>query len=113
MDRLATEIRSSDKFDSVAVNNLTNPQFGETLRQKIEQLPPTIRQKCDEMHTAHLTLATKLRDSNLVNGKILNRSQNSIREIINTLSGKRHNGLYGETGQPMPDANSGAAVAKP
>lgn len=45
MDRLAAEIRSSDKFDSVAVNNLTNPEFGETLRQKIEQLQPTIRQK--------------------------------------------------------------------
>ncbi|MFT7651385.1 MAG: flagellar biosynthesis/type III secretory pathway chaperone [Candidatus Azotimanducaceae bacterium] len=64
------------------------------------------------MLTAHLALATKLRDSNLVNGKILNQSQNSIREIINILSGKRHNGLYGEAGQPMPDANSGDAIAK-
>ena len=54
-----------------------------------------------------LTALQQARDSNLVNGKLLARSQNSVREILNLLSGRRQDGLYSQSGQPKGDADGG------
>ena len=64
----------------------------------------------DADHKLLLDLAASARDSNLVNGKILHRSQQSVREILGILSGKSLDGLYGQTGQqtavPEPGCNA-------
>ena len=64
----------------------------------------------DADHKLLLELAASARDSNLVNGKILQRSQQSVREILGILSGKSLDGLYGQTGQqtavPEPGSNA-------
>ena len=76
----------------------------------------TARQNVDELEEDHKTLldlAQTARDSNLVNGKILHRSQQSVREILSILSGKRLDGLYGQSGQQsaVPEPGS-TAIAR-
>ena len=50
-------------------------------------------------HKKLIELALTARDSNLVNGKILHRTQQSVREILGILSGTSIDGLYGQTGE--------------
>jgi flagellar biosynthesis/type III secretory pathway chaperone len=64
------------------------------------------------LHKSMLDLARQVRDSNLVNGKILHRSQQSVREAINVLSGKTLDGLYGHSGQPTADVDANQEIAK-
>ena len=76
----------------------------------------TARQNVDELEEDHkrlLELAQTARDSNLVNGKILHRSQQSVREILSILSGKSLDGLYGQSGQQtaVPEPGS-TAIAR-
>ncbi len=76
----------------------------------------TARQNVDELEEDHkslLDLAQTARDSNLVNGKILHRSQQSVREILSILSGKSLDGLYGQSGQQsaVPEPGS-TAIAR-
>lgn len=62
-----------------------------------------------ESDTGHKTiteLALAAKESNIVNGKILHRSQQSVREILNILSGKSLEGLYGQSGQPTPESDA-------
>jgi len=71
---------------------------------------------CAELDVDHkilLDLARSARDSNLVNGKILHRSQQSLREILGILSGKSFDGLYGQSGQQTAASGSSAyAIAR-
>ena len=62
----------------------------------------------DADHKSLLALARAARDSNLVNGKILHRSQQSIREILGILSGKSLDGLYGQSGQHTAGPGTGS-----
>ena len=76
----------------------------------------TERQNFDELdddHKSLLNLAQLARDSNLVNGKILHRSQQSVREILSILSGKSLDGLYEQSGQQtaVPEPGS-TAIAR-
>ncbi len=76
----------------------------------------TARQNFDELdddHKSLLNLAQLARDSNLVNGKILHRSQQSVREILSILSGKSLDGLYEQSGQQtaVPEPGS-TAIAR-
>ncbi len=76
----------------------------------------TGRQNFDELdddHKSLLNLAQLARDSNLVNGKILHRSQQSVREILSILSGKSLDGLYEQSGQQtaVPEPGS-TAIAR-
>ena len=67
----------------------------------------------DEDHKTLLELAIAARDYNLVNGKILHRSQQSVREILGILSGKSLDGLYGQSGQQSAvPASGGQAIAR-
>ena len=91
---------------------LTTPNYGPALADRIDKLEANSRKKCEQLHSQCLAMTAQLRDSNLVNGKILNRSQNSLREIINILNGKRSDGLYGQSGQPALESQSGEAIAK-
>ena len=72
------------------------------LKQQIDQLEPSVHQKqCEKRHTLLVELARQVRDSNVVNGMVMNRTQQSISDLIKILSGKPRNGLYGTTGQPV------------
>jgi flagellar biosynthesis/type III secretory pathway chaperone len=66
----------------------------------------------DPHHILLAQLARTARDYNLVNGKILHRSQQSIREILGIMSGQSINGLYGQSGQQnaKPDTSSGGFI---
>jgi flagellar biosynthesis protein FlgN len=66
----------------------------------------------DPSHVLLAQLATQARDYNLVNGKILHRSQQSVREILGIMSGQSIDGLYGQSGQQDAKAiaNSGASI---
>lgn len=66
----------------------------------------------DPHHILLAQLARKARDYNLVNGKILHRSQQSVREILGIMSGQSIDGLYGQSGQQnaKSDAGSGAFI---
>lgn len=67
----------------------------------------------DPSHVLLAQLATQARDYNLVNGKILHRSQQSVREILGIMSGQSIDGLYGQSGQQdgKGTANSGAFIS--
>ena len=67
----------------------------------------------DPSHVLLAQLATQARDYNLVNGKILHRSQQSVREILGIMSGQSIDGLYGQSGQQdaKGGANSGAFIS--
>lgn len=106
------EIEQATLDKTVAIEILAEPRFGKPLADKIASLAGAERTECEQVHAQYLNFARELRDSNLVNGKILNRSQNSVREIINILSGKRADGLYGESGQPTADPNAGGPIAR-
>ncbi|NKB98054.1 MAG: hypothetical protein GKR90_06095 [Pseudomonadales bacterium] len=86
---------------------LAAPEFSESLATSIQELEDDERTECELQHTNLLAQLTQIRDSNLVNGKILNRSQNSVREILHLLSGRSLDGLYGESGQPNSDTEAG------
>jgi|GEM_PF-1463458 len=66
----------------------------------------------DPSHVLLAKLASQARDYNLVNGKILHRSQQSVREILGIMSGQSIDGLYGQSGQQDAKAfaNSGAFI---
>ena len=66
----------------------------------------------DADHKALFDLAEQVRESNLVNGKILARSQQFVREAITVLSGKSLDGLYGHSGQHTEQTDAGHAIAR-
>lgn len=124
---LDTEREALIKHDADALQNCVGPKNevcqriaaslaspeGKTLAQAIAGQPP------EELDTDHKSLVTLVnlarsaRDANLVNGKILHRSQQSLREILTILSGKTLDGLYGHTGQQNAAAQSGGhAIAE-
>jgi flagellar biosynthesis/type III secretory pathway chaperone len=66
----------------------------------------------DADHKSLLDLVITARDSNLVNGKILHKSQQSLREILGILSGKSLDGLYGQSGQQTATGPGNSAIAR-
>jgi flagellar biosynthesis/type III secretory pathway chaperone len=86
------------------------------LREQIAALPESVRLMLEPAHAHLLELATKTRECNAVNGKILRRSQQSIRELMHLMSGKDTDALYSEQGytaQGQPPARSqGTAIAR-
>ena len=92
---------------NLVLESLSATKFGTDLQAKIQELPEEQRTECETVHTETLSRLKEIQDFNLVNGKILNRSQNSIREILHLLSGRAPDGLYGESGQPKNDTETG------
>ncbi len=93
-------------------------ELAEAKRQLCEQIaafPQTGMEAgvaSDADHKKFCALLTEVRDFNLVNGKILAKSQQFVREAITVLSGKTLDGLYGHSGQPTTDKDSGPAIAR-
>ncbi len=82
------------------------------LADLVEQAPAQDRQNLDAHHTRLCALAREAKDLNAVNGKIVHRSQRSVRELIGVLNGHDAYALYGAEGTSArsPD-NLGPAIA--
>ena len=86
-----------------------DPALGKKIAQAAAPTAATDTQ-FDPRHVLLAQLATRARDYNLVNGKILHRSQQSIREILGIISGQSIDGLYGQSGQQDAKANSSSGA---
>ena len=112
-ERSALEQRDADSLaacteqKNTLCEHLAAAKFGSALKIQIGELPDAERSECESVHRETLSKLKCLQDSNLVNGKILNRSHNSIREILHLLSGRAPDGLYGESGQPKNNPETG------
>lgn len=83
----------------------------EPLTERLAALPEASRAKLEPLHRSLLAEAARSRDSNAVNGKIIRRSQQSVRELLNLMSGTDTDLLYGEHGQARAKGQ-GAAIAR-
>ena len=114
-EREALRQRDTDALAATAEHKLNLIQQVATydlvaLGQQIPTLPAPQRAKCDALHKTVVDAAQSVRDSNLVNGMIVRRSQQSTSEILRILSGKPRNGLYGTTGTPVAGRETSAAT---
>ena len=115
-ERLALEARDFDQLAHCAEEKLAAcealqaDRFGPVLTDTIASLPQEERVACASLHAAILKKIAALRGANLINGKVLNRSQHTLREIMNLINGRGEpkNTLYGESGQPQHDADKGS-----
>ena len=102
--------------EAIATTLSNAPELAAALQQAAAlrvSTDPQSAAELDEDHKTLLDLAISARDYNLVNGKILHRSQQSVREILGILSGKSLDGLYGQTGQQnAASTSSGQAIAR-
>ena len=92
--QLATENKRQLCVDIEALHG----QFDTPLRDRIEAQPQPGREKLELLHTHLCTLAREAQDLNAVNGKIIGRSQQSVRELIGMLHGRDSHALYGAHG---------------
>ena len=81
------------------------------LSEQIAQLQQANRSALEPLHKTLVAATDKSREYNAVNGKILHRSQQSVRELIKLMSGTDTDLLYGQRGQTMAKAQ-GTAIAK-
>ncbi len=82
------------------------------LADLVEQAPADARQNLDAHHTRLCALAREAKDLNAVNGKIVHRSQRSVRELIGVLNGHDAYALYGAEGRSARSPeNLGPAIA--
>ena len=114
-ERQALISRSTDTLAQLAEQKLALVQDVGTydllaLSDQISTLPDQTRQECDAKHSSVVKSAQLVRDSNLVNGMIVRRTQQSTSELLRILSGKPRNGLYGTTGTPVAGGETTAAT---
>ena len=81
------------------------------ISQQLATLDPAEADAVAPLHSTLIALAEANRDYNAANGKIVHRSQQSVRELINMLSGSEAGLLYEQSGQTRV-RSSGAAIAK-
>lgn len=76
------------------------------LPEAIAALPNPERAQLELRHKQLVALVASAQDSNLVNGKVIQRSQQSVLTILDTLSGKSLDGLYDTSGYSNADSNA-------
>ena len=81
------------------------------ISEQLANLDPAEADAVRPLHSTLIALAQANRDYNAANGKIVHRSQQSVRELINMLSGSEAEVLYQQSGQTTV-RSSGAAIAK-
>ena len=87
----------------------------EPLSQRIAALPEAERSRLDPLHKTLVERARQTQDFNAVNGKIVRRSQQSVRELLNLMSGTDSGPLYGQQGHTLSSSESsaqGTAIAR-
>jgi flagellar biosynthesis/type III secretory pathway chaperone len=83
----------------------------EALTAQIASRSGREREVLEPLHKSLLIAAETAREYNAVNGKIVKRSQQSVRELIHLISGMDAELLYGEQGQTLATAQ-GTAIAR-
>jgi flagella synthesis protein FlgN len=83
----------------------------EPLSKRIAALPDAQRRRLDPLHRTLVERASEIQNYNAVNGKIVRRSQQSVRELLNLMSGTDDGPLYGQQGQALGSAQ-GTAIAR-
>lgn len=83
----------------------------ESLSSQIANFDDTERATLEPLHKRLVSACEKSREYNAVNGKIVHRSQQSVRELIKLMSGTETELLYEESGQTRAKAQ-GTAIAK-
>lgn len=87
-----------------------------SLDEQIEALPPSWRSRLAPRREQLRALAAEVQKCNAVNGKIVHRSQQSVRELMHLMSGTDTEPLYSAQGyraQGTPSGRSpGTAIAK-
>jgi flagellar biosynthesis/type III secretory pathway chaperone len=79
--------------------------------EQIDSADPGAIPEFEHLHTSLLAKADQAQEYNAVNGKIVHRSQQSVRDLIHLISGMDAELLYGYQGQTMATAK-GTAIAK-
>jgi len=64
------------------------------LRSTLSHREPGERDKLESLHTLLMTLAWEWRHYNAVNGKVIDRSRQSVAELARTLSGTNADSTY-------------------
>jgi len=83
----------------------------EPMSQRIAGRPEAERKRLYPLHKTLIELARQIQDYNAVNGKIVRRSQQSVRELLNLMSGTDNGPLYGQQGHALGSAQ-GTAIAR-
>jgi flagellar biosynthesis/type III secretory pathway chaperone len=81
------------------------------LSEQLASLDAVDRAALEPLHKKLVAVSEKSREYNAVNGKIVHRSQQSVRELIKLMSGTDADLLYGESGQTLVKAKR-TAIAK-
>jgi len=86
--------------------------LGNTLLPKqLRSADPSVLPELEHLHTSLLAKADQAQEYNAVNGKIVHRSQQSVRDLIHLISGMDAELLSGNQGQTMASAKE-TAIAK-
>ena len=86
--------------------------LGDTpLAEQIRSADPGAIPELEHLHTSLLAKADQAQEYNAVNGKIVHRSQQSVRDLIHLISGMDAELLSGNQGQTMASAKE-TAIAK-
>ena len=88
-------------------------EVGAPLSDLIAGVDDASRPRLDALHRTLKELAREAKDSNTVNGRIIHRSQQSVRELIGILGDNHQDELYGEHGVFRSSPSSrGFAIAQ-
>ena len=81
------------------------------LDEQIAAAPAEQQPQLEELQTTLKLLTREAQESNRVNGKVVARSQKSLRELMQLLLGNQPDQIYGEHGEPRP-LRGGVPVAE-
>lgn len=81
------------------------------LPEQARSADTSVLPELEQLHTSLLAKADQAQEYNAVNGKIVHRSQQSVRDLIHLISGMDAELLSGNQGQSMASAKE-TAIAK-
>ena len=105
------EIIESKRSKCADIERATMALGTTPLPEQIRSADPNQIPELEHLHTSLLAKADQAQEYNAVNGKIVHRSQQSVRDLIHLISGMDAELLYGNQGQTMATAK-GTAIAK-
>ena len=112
--RFADVLQPSIQLEPVEDSALSHPATAPELMTQPHTTTESVVADSDleNKRLAVVELAQQVQQDNLVNGKIMRRSQRALGELIDILSGKPDQGLYDTSGQTISTSQHSAAIAK-
>ena len=109
LDALTTIVGEKQALCS-EIESLSKAFSSTGIADRIAAAPEAERQKLAQLHNSLRDSANRAQEYNAVNGKILQRSQQSTRELIHLISGTDADLLYGDRGRTSATVK-GTAIA--